>query len=760
VTEDVLLADKLVQKAWAHSCRKRRRERPNLRVQCVTVASKKALLGHGRMIARGCETCDGWDIVDAVKRHVLRFVLFFFSVLAASGQSPALGGELSTWVNYLDGSALDGARQAVTTVETGVEAWLAAKIERTGQLQTLYVSARRESWSEAEYRRRLEAAGFATAADAAESGEAQALAAIQAALGTLGTALKEQPPNAGSISARDAVRWLRAAGEILGARMDAASDLIGVVQSQGQNASNAAAEAFLTSIDLPMPAGFGDASVQDQLFQVAEHWWLLFLAATDDDERAQMISRLGAATRSFPAEVSARATDLAGQYRAAAVQVRRLKQVVAAALPSVGARTVVALGTPGSAAPGKESLGLLLTELQGASREHLFMAATADAATHFTIGVTERMLVALSDRQAFEVGRVAGLGIGDLRMIAGRLYRVRLDLAETDLGAAADAAGVAADRYRRSDLYQDQALLLRAHTEDARSYLAGLDLWVSGGQSRSGESYRWALLSVISNRYAHHLLLTDPARPEAQRLVGEFASDLYEGTVQRLPDGVAERLQRDSTIEVADSFDRGYRLEPLEAIDESEDEYDVGAELESIYRSFVSEAQGDGGINEIFGSSPGSVPSMASDWAHTHGFHVSVSGPNARPLRDAALVWFNLANNADNDLRGFAHAIRGVLALASAMESLLQPALRGSGEPAVQIYAPRLALARDHLATAQRFEVSPGETLAVLHGLYPEAGEIEALIGEMERSVETLGDRLADVEAADRRIIQTASGER
>ena len=673
-----------------------------------------------------------------------------------------VSGQSIAWIDYLNGDSLDRVRLAVTTVEIQIESWLVAKLERTEQLQTLYVSARREAWSEQEYQRRLEAAGFARAGGATGSDEAESLVFIRAALDNLGAVLADQPPNAGSFSSREAVRWLTEVAAVLGAQVDKVADLVGLVQSQGQNASDAATEAFLTSIDLPAPAGFGDASVQDQLIQVAGHWWILFLCAPDDNARAQMLSGLHVATRSLSAEVSARAADLARAYRSTAAQVEHLKQVVAATLPTVGARTVVGLSTGGSPAPEGEPFGILLTEMHGSSRENLFIAATIDAVTCFTIEVTERLLAALSDRQALELGRVAGLGIGDIRMIAGRLYRVRLDLAETARISAEDAGRSAADWYRRSDVYQDQAGLLLAHKADAQSYLSGLEPWVTGGQSRTGDSYRWALLSVLSNRYAQHLLLTSSIPTDVQRLVGEFASDLYEGMAQRLPDTLAERLQRDAAFGVADSYDRGYRLVPEGERARSEDESEDRSELESIYRSFVSEAQGDGSINEIFTSSSGSEPSIASDWAHTHGLHVSVSDPDAQtlPLHEAALIWFALANNAQNEMQGFAHAIRGVLSLASAIDYLMEPALRDSGNPAVQLYDPRLAVARDYLAKTRGFDVTPGETIAVLYGLYPEAEEIARLIGELDRSVEAVGNRLAEVEAADRRLIQFASGAR
>jgi len=705
------------------------------------------------MIARGCERRDGWAIVDAVKRLVLLLFLVVLPVLTTAGQSSARVGGSSSWISYLNGNSLDRAGQAVTTVQTQIDAWLAAKQARTEQLQLLYVSARRESWSEEEYRERLETAG---------SDEEEALSSIRAALDTLGAVLKEQPPNAGTLSIREAARWLTEVGAVLGAQVDEVADLVGLVQSQGQNASNAAAGAFVTSIDLPIPAGFRDAMVQDQLVQVAEHWWLLFLCAPDDIARAQMLSALQIATRSLSAEVSGQAASLAREYRSIAAQVRRLKQTVAATLATVGARTVVALSTGDPQTPEEAPFGLLLTELHGSSPEDLFAASTVDAATHFTIEVTERLLVALSDRQAFELGRVSGLGVGDVRMIAGRLYRVRLDLAEAAHVLAGDAARTAVDRYGRSDSYRDQAELLLAHREDAQGYLAGLEPWISGGRPRVGDSYQWALLSVLSNRYAQHLLLTSPTPTDAQRLVGEFASELYEGMAQRLPDTLAERLQRDAAIDVADSYDRGYRLIPESDQDRSEDGSGDGFESELIYRSFIREAQGDGGVAEIFALSTESEPSVASDWAHTHGLHVLVTDPDAAalPLRETALIWFVLANSTPNEMQGFAHAIRGVLALESAIEYLLQPVLRDSGGPAIQLYDPRLAVARDHLAGAWGFEVPPGETIAVLYGLYPEAEEIGALIGEIERSVEALGNRLAEVEAADRRLIQIASGAR
>ncbi len=151
-------------------------------------------------------------------------------------------------------------------------------------------------------------------------------------------------------------------------------------------------------------------------------------------------------------------------------------------------------------------------------------------------------------------------------------------------------------------------------------------------------------------------------------MVGAFVSDLYEGTLHRLPDALVERLQRDAAIDGAGSYDPGYRP----AL-ESESEY--RSELEWIYRSFVGEAQGDGSTNEIFAPSSQSEPSLASAWAQTHGLHVSLSDPDASVLRlpEVVLVWFNLANSAQNEMQSFAHAVRGVLSLALGIEYLTEP---------------------------------------------------------------------------------------
>ncbi|MEE8441611.1 MAG: hypothetical protein V3S41_07815 [Spirochaetia bacterium] len=178
-----------------------------------------------------------------MKRLVLRLALWAFPVLITFGQS-------FPWINYLNGNRFDRARQAVATVETDIDAWLTAKLERGEQLQTLYLSARRGSWSEEEYGSRLETAGFDPTAD---SDEARALSSIQAALEALGAVLRDQPPGAGSFSGREAVRWLGEVAAVLGVQVDEVADLVGLIQSQGQNAT--AAGAFVTSIDLPTPSG-------------------------------------------------------------------------------------------------------------------------------------------------------------------------------------------------------------------------------------------------------------------------------------------------------------------------------------------------------------------------------------------------------------------------------------------------------------------------------------------------------------------------
>lgn len=689
---------------------------------------------------------------DAVKRLAILLCLCVFAASGVSAQTPPPAGENSRWYGYLEGAARERVRDAILAVDTGIVAWQQNQREILGQLESLYVAARRESWSEQRYAAELER--IVPDPDLNE--------VLPDALATLSDTLREEPPPVGSIWRSRAEEWLARVAAVRGVVTGEVDALIGEIPSATEDTGPVAVTGFRAALGVPIPSGFDDAAPGDQITAMSRNWKLLFLCSPDDAASTRLLAALADGVRAVSPTLGSEAENLTISHRERSARVGSLGGYALAALPAIGAHPIVDLTTGESPVSGEGVFARFLAALTEASRSDLAIAGSRDARVRFALETTERLLAALSDRQAARIGGIAGVGIGGARSVAARLYRVRLDMSDSAYETALAGSTRAMSEFAQTPDSSDEAELLAAYVTDGESYVADLEPWLSGGEPRTGDSYLWAILSILGNRAAQRLILTDPERADAQRTVGLFTADLYDRTFERLPEELRRRLVRDPTYDSVRSFDRTYLLEPGDGAPE--------ADIATVYRTFVAAAQGNGVVRDAFSSSDPDL-STVSDVAHTYGLHVEPLTPDERDPVGALAVWFTLSASADNDIRGFGHAERGVLTLAEVVERRISRALASAGSPALRWYDSRLEILRGLLSGVPGFSITPGAVRAAIRGLYGDepvaapgapfavSSETE-FIAEVMESVVDLETRLAEVEGADLRVLRVAQGVR
>jgi hypothetical protein len=653
---------------------------------------------------------------------------------------PALSAAQSPeWTAYLSPEVRTVAREAVISVVQSLDAWDESGRRYDRELRDLYVAARRERWSSSEYRRRLQEVRDRSPDFSALAGNSERLGL---SLGTLRAILAEEPPALGTREFRAADTWLRAVSRRQGARIVAVEILLEDVAGVSQTVSDEAVRAVIADLAFPLPETYSTASPPDQLAQAMGTWWLAFLCRSRDEERADAADRLAAHLQRISPELESQAVGIAAQYRRSAERRGAISGAIRDSLHVITARTA------GGSAPGAAELSGVLTAIADSDRADLLAIATVDRTARFGMEILERLLSSLSDRQRLRLALQTGRGPGDVHHIASRLYLLRLDLVRPAIDGARTAVAEARTEFRRGSNHANELLVLEAYRLEGERYVDGLAPWITGGATRAGDSYTWALMSVLSNRYAQRLILTGPGYEDTQRLVGEFVTRVYREVEARLAD-LGLRIARYTLFDVPDSFDRVY--------DSDAGSTPGGEAADLVYREFVRATQGDDFIAQAFAAGEQSV---IREWAHTHGLHVTgARGVSvAIVIQDVVQQWFDSANRADNDLQAIGFAVRAVGSLAVAMHRSLDPAVREAGVSSLAVYEPRLFVAQDLLSEDALFDNSPGEVLSGLYALYPGVGDIQALIESIAGDVGTLLDRLADVERADIRVLRGEGG--
>jgi hypothetical protein len=680
---------------------------------------------------------DGYATVVAVRwvtTILLLLLLPFFAVAQAAD-----------WSGYLAGDERARADAAVTALDAGLASERAAFAAVYDRLEDAYVSARREELGPAEYAGALTASGLT--GDNAEL--AAARSEIRGALEEIQRILRSSPPVAGGRHEARLREWLYSVNDTLAVPLEQSLLNLADLRTLAERVSPEAITSFVETLDLP-PSGnqvdaLANAAVQDRFLLAIDNWQLLFLAAPDDDVRAAELLRLSRAARAVDAQAGREFAAAAAAFRAALLLREGAHQIAAEALTFLTASSV---SRPDRLVDeGRTALSALLELLATVETGDLERIAREDPVFAFTLDATGSLLPALSDRGLFALGDVTGKDFTTIRLAVARVARVRHAIAGREYAAAAGAAAEAVSRFQSTADFEIENELLFAYRAEGASYVTGLDPWVTGGEARTGDSYRWALLSVLSNRYAQFLLLTNPEYAEAQRLTGGFASRLFDRMIESLPPEIRGSLTRLGAVEGTSTYDRVYRL-PTDSTG-----------LESVYEAFAAEAQGTEDVGDLFSSAYPSGVTIASEWAHIHGVHVTTAGPDAIADLAADLIasWFDYASVTDNDFQMFVHEYRGVLAAWTVIDRLTAPYMQDAAVSSLVLYAPRLAAGADAIRAVTEFALTPGEALSALFAVYPDADSVGELAAQIGNEIAGLVDRLADVEIADRRMIERES---
>ncbi len=240
---------------------------------------------------------------------------------------------------------------------------------------------------------------------------------------------------------------------------------------------------------------------------------------------------------------------------------------------------------------------------------------------------------------------------------------------------------------------------------------------------RSGDDYRWTMLGALSHPYALHLLATQERYERAGRLLDQFVASVYEraGRISGFPLAFRDR-------EALLGFGRYERTVVVDGADQ----------VSGVYQAFVQAAQDLDVLPESYLDEYAPGISQAEHWAHLHGLHVSaVEGLDTEVPR-RAVRWFELSALAEVPDEQFAHAVRGLYALASPSDLLPQ-------------YAPQLASASAWSEAASRFQRPTPEAyrlVALRLGFSSRDSRVLAL-QQVQRVVRDRQARLAPVRDAD-----------
>lgn len=677
-------------------------------------------------------------MVSTVKRLFAVLFLLMYALHAVPAQS---------WYRYLPDDAAREVREHILAAGESLELLHETRVRSVQALRDLYVRARQQQLSPSEYLTEWETG--VESGDIPLAPHRAALERYEAALNAVREAIAGSPPPVGTSAYAGAQQWLRHGLAAHGGDPREVEALVARARISSQAAGDA--RRVIDLLGIPLPAEYRNASPADQLLQAIGSWWLIFLAGPRDADRADSLRELGLAMGAVDPALETEVTTVSLSYRVAAAEKASAAAAFLDARPYLNAAGIIGELSAGA------GLGAFLESLSRLRRTDLNSLCRTDPAFLFGIETLEHLLRSLSSPQRVRLALRAGLPPSEVERLRGMLYRVRLDVESDSINDAERGMAAARESYR-TDAAADDAEVLALFRLEGESFVSGLSPWLDGS-SGSGDAYRWAMLSVLSNPYSQHRILNDPERIAEQRLVASFARVLYE----RFEDEVGARivdLERVSGPESVESFDRSYAIPG-----------DVdGSVSAAVYRAFFDIAQGD----ELMGGVVGAgelPPDVVIAWARAHGLTLirggaaedgaaAAAGPaagvepggSAKSPAARAAVWFDLANAAETDVQATGYALRGMSALGGELRAAVLPILVDSGVPSAVIYDPRVDLALGLLDREKLFEVPPQETMRVLRALYPGFFTIDQLFDAILSSATAVADQVRDIEYADRRV--------
>ncbi len=593
------------------------------------------------------------------------------------------------WPSYLAADARARVGAAVELIDGAHEEAARARQEREALLEEIYVVARDESLDPRAYAELLREHVGREAVSRQQPQARRTIAAV----------FREDPPLPGTPAAKGAEAWLRslASRELFPVgRLD---DLVYSVEtSYLRGASAAQARDVLDSIaaagglSYELPLGRSD---QDRARERLALWTLETLAA-EPHERVELLDLLGRELEL----VRAAASRLASDYDEVLALCDRLvpgPEVLAAVSPHLFA-------DPGRSRDSREALAALgefvasLTECDAAAVE-------PSAELAFLTDTMQVLLLHASDLQRYRLAQTMGLSPSQLESIRLLLYRIRAARATLP----AEVASLRAQPPRRGGE-------LERFLSEGRALIDAARPWVDGERSRSGDSFRWAMLAIVSHPYAQYLLATDPELGSTADMVSTFVSRTHTAAIRRAGAAVAS-LAAVSAGDGVLPYHRVYRV-PARA-------------AEALYEAFAVEAQGIEELSREFSRPYVAGLTTAGYWSHLHGLQVIAErSPDPGSQVDAqAAPWFALARATDNPMERLSLLVRGLVSLRRVTLEEIHGAGASAGSASVRLVAPRLSTTLGLLEQLAGYEVDPVEVFDLLSLLYEVAPGTEITDG-------------------------------
>ncbi len=617
------------------------------------------------------------------------------------------------WSSYLRPDTRARVGAAVAVVDQAHEGAPQARREREELLEELYAVAREEALGPEEYADLLREHGVGQPAFADAQREARE---------TIATVFRDDPPLPGTPAAAAAGVWLRslAARELFPvaelealARGVETTYLFESTAGEARDLLESVAEAAGSPYE--PPDGLSDHDRAGERLAL----WTLEVLAAEPYERVALLRRFGQEV----VAVRDAADALAHEYAATLALCDRLMpgvEVIANVSPHLFAN-------PERYPAALEVLGeflVSLTECDTAANE-------PPAELAFVVDTTQVLLLHASDLQRYRLAVAMGVAPSSLDAISLRLYQVRAHRAALpakmdSLRAETPAPG---GEYRR-------------FLSEGRSLIEAAQPWADGERSRSGDSFRWAMLPIVSHPYAQYLLATDPALGSTAAVVSTFVSRTHSAAIRRAGASVAS-LVTVSSGEGVLPFHRVYRV-PDEAA------------ASALYETYAAEAQGVDELSRDFRRPYAAGLTVAGYWSHLHGLQLLpetpsdglAGGPGEEVLAQVA-PWIALAQAAETPVEGLSLLVRGLVSL----RRVILHEIAGAG-PSLALSAPRLSIVLTLLDQHARFEADPVEVFELLALLY-DAAPGEAVTHRIASDVARVVARLRN-ETADRSVLVAA----
>lgn len=624
------------------------------------------------------------------------------------------------WSSHLPAATRARVGDAIAVIDRTHEGARQARRKREELLEELYAIAREEALGPGEYADMLREHGVGESALAGTQEEARE---------TIATVFRDDPPLPGTPAASAAGDWLRslAARELFPVgELDA---LVRAVESAYLfEATTVEARGLLESVaavagsPYEPPDGLSDHDRAGERLAL----WTLEVLAAGPYERVALLRRFGQEV----VEARDRAHALADEYADALALCERLMpkiEVIAVVSPHLFA-------DPERHPPARDALEALgeflvsLTECGTAAGE-------PSAELTFLVDTTRALLLHASDLQRYRLAVAMGVARSSLDSILLRLYQFQADRAALPSRMVAMRAQTPppGGEYHR-------------FLSDGRSLIEAAQPWADGERSRSGDSFRWAMLPIVSHPYAQYLLATDPALESTAAVVSTFVSRTHSAAIRRAGPSVASLV----TVSSGDGvlpFHRVYRV-PDEAA------------ASALYEAYAAEAQGVDELSGDFRRPYAAGLTMAGYWSHLHGLHLlpeassddlagDFAGGPAPEVRAQVAPWIALAQAAETPVETLSLLVRGLVSL----RRVVLHEIAGAA-PSIALRAPRLSIALALLDQHARFEADPAEVFELLALLYEVApGEdVSYRIGsEVARVVARLRN-----ETADRKVLVAA----